>query len=50
MLQKCTSLGDDSKHIKIALMGVTGSGKTTFIKTATQDPNVQIGENLGSCS
>lgn len=50
MLQKNTGLGDNLKHIKIALMGVTGSGKSTFIKTATQDPDVQIGENLGSCT
>jgi predicted kinase len=49
MLQKNSSVEGDLKHIRIALMGVTGSGKSTFIKTASQDPDVQIGEDLESC-
>ncbi len=30
----------------IALMGPTGSGKSTFIKTVTRREDIQIGENL----
>lgn len=36
--------------IRIAVMGVTGSGKSTFIKYATGSEKVGIGHNLYSCT
>lgn len=34
----------------IAVMGVTGAGKRTFIQTASGDPTVEIGHGLKSCT
>lgn len=33
----------------IAVMGVTGAGKSTFIKAASGDDSVAIGNSLVSC-
>jgi signal recognition particle receptor subunit beta len=33
----------------IAVMGVTGAGKSTFIQTASKATDVVIGHNLESC-
>ena len=33
----------------IAVMGVTGSGKSNFIKHATSSDRVRVGHNLQSC-
>lgn len=35
--------------IYIGVMGMTGTGKSTFIKTLTNDPNVVVGTGLRSC-
>jgi ABC-type sugar transport system ATPase subunit len=37
-----------SDDVVIALMGVTGAGKSTFIKTITGYEDIQIGHNLTS--
>lgn len=34
----------------IAVMGVTGSGKSTFIRKASGLDDVEVGEGLASCS
>lgn len=39
-----------SKDIMIAVMGMTGSGKTTFIANATGRTDLKIGHNLTSCT
>ena len=39
---------NQNRKVFIAVMGVTGSGKSTFIKTASQ-LNVDIGHDLTSC-
>ena len=40
----------ESKSVmNIAVMGVTGSGKSTFIHVASQLPIVGIGNSLHSC-
>ena len=36
------------EDIVIAVVGVTGSGKSTFIKQLTQDESTQIGDGMGS--
>ncbi|KAF8466339.1 P-loop containing nucleoside triphosphate hydrolase protein, partial [Kalaharituber pfeilii] len=36
--------------IRIAVMGVTGAGKSTFIQTITGDKKITIGHNLESCT
>ncbi|OQE19094.1 hypothetical protein PENSTE_c016G05331 [Penicillium steckii] len=36
--------------VHIAVMGLTGSGKSTFIQTASQCPDVVIGDHLQSCT
>lgn len=36
-------------EIRIAVMGVTGSGKSTFIETASGLSDVGVGHNLQSC-
>lgn len=33
----------------IALMGMTGSGKSSFIKLCTSDKSINIGHDLESC-
>lgn len=33
----------------IAIMGVTGAGKSTFIRTASGDESVVVGDGLKSC-
>ncbi|UKZ51740.1 hypothetical protein TrVGV298_005503 [Trichoderma virens] len=38
------------KDILIAVMGMTGSGKTTFIANATGRTDLKIGHNLTSCT
>lgn len=35
--------------VVIAVMGMTGCGKSTFIKLATGSPHVEVGESLASC-
>jgi len=37
-----------NKKVFISVMGVTGAGKSTFIKTASQ-LDVDIGHDLASC-
>lgn len=34
----------------IAVMGVTGAGKSTFIRTASGDESVVVGDGLKSCT
>lgn len=34
----------------IAVMGVTGAGKSTFIKAASGDESVGVGDSLVSCT
>ncbi|KAJ5649331.1 uncharacterized protein N7484_003054 [Penicillium longicatenatum] len=36
--------------VLIAVMGVTGAGKSTFIQTASQSPEVVVGHSLESCT
>ena len=36
-------------QVFIAVMGVTGSGKSTFIRTATGDETIPIGMSMKSC-
>ncbi|KAK6534806.1 hypothetical protein TWF281_006106 [Arthrobotrys megalospora] len=38
------------KEVLIAVMGMTGAGKTTFISKATGIPNLNIGHSLESCT
>ncbi|RXW15799.1 hypothetical protein EST38_g10056 [Candolleomyces aberdarensis] len=39
------------KDVLIAVMGLTGSGKSTFINLATQSPNkLQVGHSVQSCT
>ncbi|WAO91178.1 G domain-containing protein [Fusarium falciforme] len=40
----------EQNKIYIAVMGVTGSGKSTFIKTATGIQDIAIGEDMLSCT
>ena len=35
--------------VVIAIMGMTGSGKSTFIRLATGRDDVRVGESLASC-
>ena len=35
--------------VLVAVMGLTGSGKITFIQTASQSPEVVVGHDLESC-
>ncbi|OBZ72266.1 Protein msp1, mitochondrial [Grifola frondosa] len=37
-----------SQEIRIAVMGPTGTGKSSFIKSVTGDQNIQIGHDLNS--
>ncbi|KAJ6024302.1 hypothetical protein N7540_005099 [Penicillium herquei] len=39
-----------AEWVTVAVMGVTGSGKSTFIKIATGSPDVEIGHSLESCT
>lgn len=43
------SLQPSPNDIIIVIMGVTGSGKSTFVKLATGDEDVQVGHDLESC-
>lgn len=43
-----TEASDKNRALHIAVMGVTGSGKSTFIKKATGQ-NVPIARGLESC-
>ncbi|CAG7925016.1 unnamed protein product [Penicillium olsonii] len=36
--------------VLVAVMGLTGSGKSTFIQTASQSPEVVVGHDLESCT
>ncbi|CAG8261014.1 unnamed protein product [Penicillium salamii] len=36
--------------VLIAVMGLTGTGKSTFIQTATESPEVVVGHDLESCT
>jgi ABC-type uncharacterized transport system ATPase component len=33
----------------IAVFGVTGAGKSTFVQTITEDQSVEVGHQLESC-
>ncbi|KAH0202371.1 hypothetical protein KCU99_g4611, partial [Aureobasidium melanogenum] len=44
------SFKESADDIVIALMGVTGSGKSTFIKRVTGREDIQIGHELTSCT
>jgi GTP-binding protein EngB required for normal cell division len=46
--RRLTSWGD--KDVLIAVMGMTGSGKTTFISKATGRTDLNIGHQLSSCT
>jgi ABC-type lipoprotein export system ATPase subunit len=49
---KTTASGNNTmlrKKIFIAVMGVTGAGKSTFIKAASGLDNVLVGHDLTSC-
>jgi ABC-type branched-subunit amino acid transport system ATPase component len=39
------------KEVTIAVMGLTGTGKSSFIKTATGDARIHVGDTLdaGAC-
>lgn len=37
------------KEVFIAVMGMTGSGKSTFIKTLTRNSSVVISDGLEAC-
>lgn len=39
----------ERQKVFIAVMGVTGSGKSTFIQTATGSDDVHIGHTFKSC-
>jgi len=41
---------DGSPWAFIAVMGVTGAGKSTFIQSASGDDSVVIGDGLESCN
>jgi ABC-type hemin transport system ATPase subunit len=38
----------EAEEVKIAVMGVTGSGKSTFIRTMTGDLDICVGHTLQS--
>ena len=40
--------GDQNRKCVIVVMGMTGTGKSTFIKQLTNDDNLVIGEGLQS--
>jgi ABC-type uncharacterized transport system ATPase component len=40
---------DDGRMVFIAVMGVTGAGKSTFIQTASGDSRVTVGHGNKSC-
>jgi len=42
-------MSDYDQKIIIGVMGMTGSGKSTFINTLTGDENIVIGSDLDSC-
>ena len=50
-LDNChTPASDDMEDITaIAVMGVTGSGKSNFIKHATNSDRIKVGHSLQSC-
>lgn len=51
MLDRVKSYVDwSSKDVVIAVMGMTGSGKTTFISKVTGRPDLKIGHGLTSCT
>jgi hypothetical protein len=37
------------RYAYIAVMGITGSGKSSFIKAATGYPGVVVGDSLNGC-
>ena len=43
------SMSGEQPPIIIAVVGVTGAGKSTFIKSLTQNPSIQIGAGFSSC-
>ena len=43
-----TSIEQTSEEVVIAVMGVTGSGKSTFIRTMTGNDSVHVGHGLES--
>ncbi|KAF8465008.1 P-loop containing nucleoside triphosphate hydrolase protein [Kalaharituber pfeilii] len=48
--QLAASLQDAVNPIVIGVMGMTGTGKSTFIKLLTNDPKIIVGEDLESCT
>ncbi|KAH0562389.1 hypothetical protein GP486_002912 [Trichoglossum hirsutum] len=49
-MSRNSSIIADAPWIFIAVMGVTGSGKSTFIRTASGDESIVIGHSLKSCT
>lgn len=47
-MEKITGKG--RPPVFIGVMGMTGSGKSTFIKHLTEDPDIKIGTRLRSCT
>ncbi|KAK6518921.1 hypothetical protein TWF281_003613 [Arthrobotrys megalospora] len=47
---KSTSIEFNKDDIIIAVMGVTGAGKSTLISLLVQDKNIEIGHGLTSCT
>jgi hypothetical protein len=45
-----TKVGPGDGEILIAVMGVTGSGKSHFCRSATRDDDIKVGDGLESCS
>jgi len=43
-------LSDNAPVAFIAVMGVTGAGKSTFISAVSMNQNVEVGHGLESCA
>jgi ABC-type lipoprotein export system ATPase subunit len=47
---KPATLRGGDREILIAVMGVTGSGKSYFCRAATGDDDIEVGDGLESCN